>query len=585
YSSNGSSVTVADAGAYDVTQVQEIAGPQAVTTTYSAVGFPLTSPFLFPNNAYPDAGAGVTYQTVFTAAATVFSFSGTAGTTGYFYGLDQNSVTISSNNQTPTNTVTSNVTATATPTFTPTNSPTPSPTSSGPVTISGTVSTTFGSVDSIQGLWLILEPAAGGQQSATSVFVNNAPFTIVSTAGSYNLLGFYDEISGYNGGPVPTGDGPGYYQGAGNGFSCGLPGTPPITGSVSGLAVTLNPLSCGTSPTPVITPIPTGTFTFTRTPSPTSTGTPTNTLSPTVTPTATLVAPVAIFTSTSGVGPYNIAVNSAGTSIYLSDNFPPGGGTLTVDGEVYLWTATSAAPNSYSAASTTNIVDTVTGGLAFPVGMAVDSSGNVYITDSGNANEVIEYNSTLTSQLNGIGVNDAASTASAGKLFEPVGVSVDGNGNVYASDNDSTYTIQSFLVPGFTTGPFAATSPSTFPFIAVNSAGTTIFTAPYGSTGVVNLFNGSGTSLGTWTGNFTVNGLAVAPAGGPNAGNLYLTDRKDYQVAEFNTSGSLVGTWGSQGTGSGEFSQPAGIAVDGSGNIYVDDGNLGDGRIQKFAPR
>jgi sugar lactone lactonase YvrE len=513
----------------------------------------------------------VTYVTVYTAATTVFNFGGTAGTSGSFYGLDEKSVTFFSNSLTST--------ATFTPTFSPTVSPTPG---SGGVTVSGTVSTTFGTVDSIQALWLILEPVGGGQQSVTSVFVNNGAFTIVTTAGSYNLLGFYDEISGYNGGTVPTGDGPGYYQGAGNGFACSPPGTPPITASVSGLAVTLNPLACGTSPTPVITPIPTGTFTFTNTPTPTVTGTPTSTLSPTTTPTATLVAASAIFNPADEVGPNNIAVNSAGTSVYLSDNFPPGGGTLTEDGDIYIWTGSGS---SYSATSTTTIIDTVTGGLAFPVGMAVDSSGNVYITDSGNANEVIEYNSTLTSQLKGIGVNDPGSSAAPGKLFEPVGVALDSAGNVYVSDNDPTYTVQSFQPPSFTSGLFGATSPSTYPFIAVNSAGTTIFTAPYGSIGVVNLLDGSGNPLGTWTGNFDVNGLAVAPPGGPNAGNLYISDNKNHQVVEFNTSGTIVGTWGSLGTGSGQFTEPVGIAVDGSGNIYVVDNNLGNSRVEKFAAR
>jgi DNA-binding beta-propeller fold protein YncE len=217
--------------------------------------------------------------------------------------------------------------------------------------------------------------------------------------------------------------------------------------------------------------------------------------------------------------------------------------------------------------------------------MAVDSSGNVYITDSGNANEVIEYNSTLTSQLKGMGVNEAASSASPGKLFEPVGVALDSAGNVYVSDNDPTYTVQSFQSPSFTSGLFGSTSPSTYPFIAVNSAGTTIFTAPYGSTGVVDLLDGSGNLLGTLSGNFDANGLAVAPPGGPNAGNLYISDKKNYQIVEFDTSETLVGTWGSQGTGSGQFTQPTGIAVDGSGNIYVVDNNLGNSRVEKFAAR
>jgi DNA-binding beta-propeller fold protein YncE len=38
--------------------------------------------------------------------------------------------------------------------------------------------------------------------------------------------------------------------------------------------------------------------------------------------------------------------------------------------------------------------------------------------------------------------------------------------------------------------------------------------------------------------------------------------------------------WGTFGTGNGQFNQPTGVAVDGSGNVYVAD--PGNHRIQKF---
>jgi len=38
--------------------------------------------------------------------------------------------------------------------------------------------------------------------------------------------------------------------------------------------------------------------------------------------------------------------------------------------------------------------------------------------------------------------------------------------------------------------------------------------------------------------------------------------------------------WGTFGTGNGQFAQPAGVALDGSGNVYVAD--TGNNRIQKF---
>jgi DNA-binding beta-propeller fold protein YncE len=51
-------------------------------------------------------------------------------------------------------------------------------------------------------------------------------------------------------------------------------------------------------------------------------------------------------------------------------------------------------------------------------------------------------------------------------------------------------------------------------------------------------------------------------------------------VQYFNANGSFLGKWGSQGTGDGQFDLPAGVAVDGSGNVFVADSD--NHRIQKF---
>jgi DNA-binding beta-propeller fold protein YncE len=42
-----------------------------------------------------------------------------------------------------------------------------------------------------------------------------------------------------------------------------------------------------------------------------------------------------------------------------------------------------------------------------------------------------------------------------------------------------------------------------------------------------------------------------------------------------------VTAWGAFGDGSGKFVGPAGVSVDGAGNVYVADSN--NNRIQKFA--
>ena len=44
--------------------------------------------------------------------------------------------------------------------------------------------------------------------------------------------------------------------------------------------------------------------------------------------------------------------------------------------------------------------------------------------------------------------------------------------------------------------------------------------------------------------------------------------------------GQFLARWGSQGTGDDQFITPAGVAVDGEGNVYVAD--YGNNRVQKF---
>src|SRR6185369_8959209 len=67
-------------------------------------------------------------------------------------------------------------------------------------------------------------------------------------------------------------------------------------------------------------------------------------------------------------------------------------------------------------------------------------------------------------------------------------------------------------------------------------------------------------------------------------GNVYVTDINDNRVQKFAGDGTFLAMWGSStggaGSGAGQMNGPVGIAVDGSGNVYV--AELGNSRIQKF---
>ena len=83
-------------------------------------------------------------------------------------------------------------------------------------------------------------------------------------------------------------------------------------------------------------------------------------------------------------------------------------------------------------------------------------------------------------------------------------------------------------------------------------------------------------SSGSGDGQFDgASGIAV-----DGSGNVYVTDWLNHRVQKFDGEGTFLTKWGTQGSGDGQFEQPQGIAVDGSGNVYVADTE--NDRVQKF---
>ncbi len=62
------------------------------------------------------------------------------------------------------------------------------------------------------------------------------------------------------------------------------------------------------------------------------------------------------------------------------------------------------------------------------------------------------------------------------------------------------------------------------------------------------------------------NGIAVN-----GTGYVYVTDTDNHRVQVFTATGQFVATWGSDGSGPGQFQFPRGIAINGAGNVYVTD--------------
>jgi sugar lactone lactonase YvrE len=160
--------------------------------------------------------------------------------------------------------------------------------------------------------------------------------------------------------------------------------------------------------------------------------------------------------------------------------------------------------------------------LSNPIGVAIDGSGNLYIADYG-----LSYIVKVPAGCAAVSCEQAVGSGfSASK-----GIAVDGSGNVY-------------VIMGGASG-----SMEEIPWNAGNSS----FGAP------VTLASGLNLNLG-----FPA-GVAV-----DGAGNVYFTDSGSSRVLKLPWNGSGHGTQTTVFTGT-VGSYPTGIAVDGSGNIYISD--------------
>jgi hypothetical protein len=233
------------------------------------------------------------------------------------------------------------------------------------------------------------------------------------------------------------------------------------------------------------------------------------------------------------------------------------------------------------------------GQFDLPNGVAVDSSGNAYIADMGN-NLIEKFNSgdTYLTQWGGSGSGNGQFNRQpwnpyCGALFNYAwGVAVDSTGNVYVADfgnsriqkfdSNGTYLTQ-WGTYGISNGQFAYPEG-----VAVDSTGN-VYVADWDNNRIQK-FDSNGTYLTQWGTYGTSNGQFAYPEGVAvdSTGNVYVADWGNNRIQKFDSNGTYLTQWGISGTGNGQFYLPTGVAVDSSGNVYVTD--WGNNRVQKFSP-
>jgi DNA-binding beta-propeller fold protein YncE len=220
------------------------------------------------------------------------------------------------------------------------------------------------------------------------------------------------------------------------------------------------------------------------------------------------------------------------------------------------------------------------GQFDYPVGIALDSSGYVYVSDQYNA-RIQKFTSagTFVTKWGSNGSGD-------GQFSYPTGIAVDSSNNVYVADS-SNDRIQKFTSGGtFVTkwGSYGSGDGELdFPYgVAVDSSNN-VYVADY-SNHRIQKFTSGGTFVTKWGSYGSGDGQFDYPAGiaVDSSGYVYVADQYNDRIQKFTSTGIFVTKWGSLGSGDGQFNYPSGIAVDSSNNVYVSDSN--NDRIQKFRP-
>jgi uncharacterized protein (TIGR03437 family) len=284
--------------------------------------------------------------------------------------------------------------------------------------------------------------------------------------------------------------------------------------------------------------------------------------------------------------PLDLAVDAAG-NLYIADTYNGAVRKISLSG----------------------IISTVAAQLSQPRGVAVDASGNVYVADSFHERILrIDSNGNMTrvAGTGQAGFSGDGSAATAAMFSTPNGVAVDSSGAVYVADGDNNR-IRRFT-PGGNVKTFAGTNTSTgdggtstrarllSPFgVAVDASGN-LYIADSGENrirkvtlaGTITTVAGTGQTGGSGDNGPAISATLNSPGGVAldSAGNLYIADSGNSVIRRVDASTGNISLFAGNykccyaGTGTGGDGGPAiaatlfdplSVAVDESGNVYLTD--------------
>ena len=316
-----------------------------------------------------------------------------------------------------------------------------------------------------------------------------------------------------------------------------------------------------------------------------------------------------------------------GTQGYSGDGGPAisaklyGVSAVAVDGYGNLYIADTNNSVIRKVAAATRIITTVAGNntvglsgdggpasnaeLGFALGVAVDSSNNLYIADNNVVRKVVTATGIVTTVAgNGAtGYSGDGGPAINATLNDLSSVAVDGSGNLYIADTQNNVIRKVTAATGIITtvagngsagyagdgGPAASAELNLPTGVALDSSGNlyiadlqnNVIRKVAAATGIITTVAGNGTGGDSGDGGPATSATISAPSGVAvdSSGNLYITCqtvvRKVVAATGIITTvagGGLAGYFGDGGPATkATLLAASGVAVDGSGNLYIAD--------------
>jgi DNA-binding beta-propeller fold protein YncE len=215
--------------------------------------------------------------------------------------------------------------------------------------------------------------------------------------------------------------------------------------------------------------------------------------------------------------------------------------------------------------------------------ITTDSSGNVYATDG-----AVEAAGNVVKKFNSSGVFQFAfgATVSGGGQFQAAaGIAVDSSGNIYVADQGANV-VRKFSSTGTPAGTIGTSGSGdgqlSGPVGIAMDSGNNLYVADTGNNRIQK-FNSAGAFVTNWGTVGSGNGEFNAPQGVAvdTAGTVYVADTGNNRAQLFSNTGTFMEVVGSAGSGDGQFTGPVDVASTSAGTFFyvADRDNF---RVEKF---